>query len=54
MKQSLYFDRYLKILAPSVDVMNDTRVQMGGQPRPLEGDASSRGPVKGERIVIDV
>lgn len=33
-KQSLYFDRYLKILAPTVDVMNDSRVQLGGQPRP--------------------
>jgi len=30
-KQSLYFDRYLKILAPNVDVMNDTRVMIGGQ-----------------------
>mmetsp|Transcript_16521 Transcript_16521/g.19046 ORF Transcript_16521/g.19046 Transcript_16521/m.19046 type:complete len:98 (-) Transcript_16521:28-321(-) len=25
-KQSLYFDRYLKILAPGLDVMNDDRV----------------------------
>jgi predicted unusual protein kinase regulating ubiquinone biosynthesis (AarF/ABC1/UbiB family) len=25
-KQSLYFDRYLKILAPNVNVMDDTRV----------------------------
>lgn len=30
-KQSLYFDRYLKILAPNVDVMNDSRVQFGGR-----------------------
>jgi aarF domain-containing kinase len=30
-KQSLYFDRYLKILAPDVDVMNDDRVQFGGK-----------------------
>jgi len=29
-KQSLYFDRYLKILAPTVDVMNDDRVMIGG------------------------
>jgi len=30
-KQSLYFDRYLKILAPGIDVMNDTRVSgIGG------------------------
>ena len=26
-KQSLYFDRYLKILAPTLDVMSDERVQ---------------------------
>merc|ERR1712238_354892 len=31
-KQSLYFDRYLKILAPGIDVMNDTRVSgIGGE-----------------------
>lgn len=30
-KQSLYFDRYLKILAPNVDVMNDERVMLGGE-----------------------
>jgi aarF domain-containing kinase len=29
-KQSLYFDRYLKILAPNVDVVNDSRVMLGG------------------------
>lgn len=28
-KQSLYFDRYLKILAPSLDVMADDRVYLG-------------------------
>jgi aarF domain-containing kinase len=30
-KQSLYFDRYLKILAPTVDVLNDPRVMIGGK-----------------------
>merc|ERR1711865_933294 len=31
-KQSLYFDRYLKILAPEIDVMNDARVSgIGGE-----------------------
>jgi len=25
-KQSLYFDRYLKILAPELDIMSDARV----------------------------
>merc|ERR1712183_461559 len=29
-KQSLYFDRYLKILAPGLDVMADSRVTMVG------------------------
>ena len=37
-KQSLYFDRYLKILAPNVDVMNDSRVMIGGQDRNLKDD----------------
>jgi aarF domain-containing kinase len=32
-KQCLYFDRYLKILAPSVDVFTDSRVTMGGASR---------------------
>jgi aarF domain-containing kinase len=32
-KQVLYFDRYTKILAPDVDVMNDPRLQLGGQSR---------------------
>ena len=43
-KQSLYFDRYLKILAPSLDVMADERVRLGGT-------VNRNGP--GE-IVIDV
>lgn len=30
-KQSLYFDRYIKILAPNVDVMSDSRVALGGR-----------------------
>merc|ERR1712194_873048 len=38
-KQSLYFDRYLKILAPGKDVMNDTRVSgIGGEE---EGNVST-------------
>lgn len=36
-KQSLYFDRYLKILAPTVDVMNDDRVMIGGKPSAAYG-----------------
>merc|ERR1712008_438100 len=27
-KQSLYFDRYMKILAPGLDVVNDDRIDM--------------------------
>lgn len=45
-KQSLYFDRYIKILAPNVDVMSDPRVQLGGQER----DAA---PVE-DREIIEV
>merc|ERR1712129_446758 len=29
-KQSLYFDRYLKILAPEIDVVNDSRLDLSG------------------------
>ena len=53
-KQSLYFDRYLKILAPSVDVMNDSRVMIGGKPRAESSSDSSKAPVNGEQVVIDV
>jgi aarF domain-containing kinase len=59
-KQSLYFDRYLKILAPNVDVMNDSRVRMGvgGHQSPLDDDdtATSAPPVNGEQreVVVDV
>jgi aarF domain-containing kinase len=35
-KQSLYFDRFLKILAPNVDVVNDARVGLGAS-RALQG-----------------
>jgi aarF domain-containing kinase len=49
-KQSLYFDRYLKILAPSVDVLNDKRVQIGGRQRQ---ESSSGTKINGE-VVIDV
>ena len=47
-KQSLYFDRYLKILAPNVDVLRDSRVQLGGDRR------ESEDPVNGSKEVIDV
>jgi aarF domain-containing kinase len=47
-KQSLYFDRYLKILAPNVDVMSDSRVMIGSQRKDTM-------PVNGEKeVAIDV
>ena len=54
-KQSLYFDRYLKILAPDLDVMSDSRVsglgQVNGEPtKQINGSA---GADPGE-VVIDV
>lgn len=55
-KQSLYFDRYLKILAPELDVMGDVRVNGLG---PVNGEevkqinGSSGGDNTGE-VVIDV
>jgi aarF domain-containing kinase len=52
-KQSLYFDRYLKVLAPELDVMNDTRVTglgsaNGEAPRAINGGGDSK------EIVIDI
>lgn len=47
-KQSLYFDRYIKILAPNVDVMSDPRVQLGGQ------DRGASSPALEDRVVIEV
>jgi len=37
-KQSLYFDRYLKILAPNVNVMSDTRLTLGEKRRQIKMD----------------
>jgi aarF domain-containing kinase len=48
-KQSLYFDRYIKILAPNVDVMSDSRVALGGR---LNGESGSS--KEGKEVVIDV
>lgn len=50
-KQSLYFDRYLKILAPNVDIMRDDRVMLGGI-SPREREAVNGSSVDQE--VIDV
>lgn len=56
-KQSLYFDRYLKILAPGLDVMADDRVgglgaTVNGNRSPVvNGDAQGGGP---EEVIIDV
>jgi aarF domain-containing kinase len=52
-KQSLYFDRYLKILAPGLDVMNDSRVSSIGS---VNGDTNSK-KINGSgmaEVVIDV
>jgi len=46
-KQSLYFDRYIKILAPNVDVMNDSRVALGGK---INGGGSSS---EAKDVVVD-
>ena len=52
-KQSLYFDRYLKILAPNLDVAADARVVgLGGVndgPAQLNGESAN-----GDDVVIDV
>jgi aarF domain-containing kinase len=49
-KQSLYFDRYLKILAPDLDVMSDTRVKGLG-----EETANPPKQINGAKeLVIDV
>jgi aarF domain-containing kinase len=48
-KQSLYFDRYLKILAPNVDVMNDSRVMLSGQQQDGPKDK-----INGEAVIVDV
>ena len=29
LKQILYFDRYVKILAPTLEIMNDRRIRLG-------------------------
>ena len=53
-KQSLYFDRYLKILAPEIDVMNDARVSgIGGEEKENVGTSITK--VNGSKeLIIDV
>lgn len=53
-KQSLYFDRYLKILAPNADVMSDSRVMIGGKSRDNDDPPVNGERINGDRIVIDV
>mmetsp|Transcript_18375 Transcript_18375/g.25892 ORF Transcript_18375/g.25892 Transcript_18375/m.25892 type:complete len:574 (+) Transcript_18375:141-1862(+) len=48
-KQSLYFDRYLKILAPSLDVMGDERISNLG-----DSIASQRKQLSQEEVLVDV
>mgnify|MGYP001804295908 CR=1 FL=1 len=52
-KQSLYFDRYLKILAPNVDVLNDDRVMIGGISSSKSLDGNNINGLQ-EENVIDV
>lgn len=52
-KQSLYFDRYLKILAPSLDVMADDRVYLGRTTNAARYEARSTTKEAGNAIVID-
>jgi aarF domain-containing kinase len=52
-KQSLYFDRYLKILAPNLDVMSDERVGLGSQ-RNLESMKDNVNGLAPEDVLIDV
>lgn len=49
-KQSLYFDRYLKILAPDLDVVNDARVGFGGE----NGEELPEASRESEAVVVDV
>lgn len=56
-KQSLYFDRYLKILAPDLDVMSDARVSGLGQSadeglKQINGNSAKS--QEDEDVVIDV
>ena len=51
-KQSLYFDRYLKILAPNLDVAADARVVgLGGA---NDGPAQLNGEPGNGDVVVDV
>ena len=52
-KQSLYFDRYLKILAPNLDVMTDTRVGLGSS-SDLDVMQNQLSGVAPEDVLIDV
>ncbi|KAL3940092.1 MAG: hypothetical protein SGBAC_005302 [Bacillariaceae sp.] len=51
-KQSLYFDRYLKILAPDLDVMVDSRITgLGDSTKMIEGNGDDVDP---RNVVITV
>ena len=50
-KQSLYFDRYLKILAPGMDVMTDQRLSGIATMNDVKPDAGSGSP---DSVIIDV
>jgi hypothetical protein len=50
-EQSLYFDRYLKILAPGMDVMTDERLSGIATMNDVKADAGSGSP---DSVIIDV
>jgi len=54
-KQSLYFDRYIKILAPDLDVMSDSRVSgLGQTSSPELKQINGKGGDDSKDVVIDV
>ena len=54
-KQSLYFDRYIKILAPDLDVMSDSRVSgLGQTSSPELKQINGKGGDDSTDVVIDV
>ena len=55
-KQSLYFDRYLKILAPDLDVVGDARVGLVSADADADADAGSLPSTekRNSEVIIDV
>jgi hypothetical protein len=57
-RQALYFDRYQKLLAPSVDPLRDVRLReqfYSSQYQNKDGQGGApAAPGQGKRVVIDV